>query len=92
MTDSLFKLKVASREGTVFEGAVSAISSYNEKGKFDILGSHANFISLIKQGLLIRESGDINSNNFKDVPVKEIKFDSALMRVKENNVEVYIGV
>ena len=87
-----FYLKVASREGVLFEGDVTAISSFNEKGKFDVLASHANFISLIKQGLIIREVGDINSKNPKNQIIKEIKFGTALLRVKENKVEVYIGV
>jgi F0F1-type ATP synthase epsilon subunit len=79
-----FHLKVASREGLVFEGEVESITSYNEKGKFDVLASHANFISLIKKSLVVRTSGD-NVD-------KELNFDNALIRVRQNNVEVYLGV
>lgn len=82
--DSKFHLKVASREGIVFEGDVDSVSSYNEKGKFDVLASHANFISLVKKGVTVRE-------NEKSGP-KEIAFDNALIRVRENNVEVYLGI
>ena len=78
-----FQLKVVSREGVIFEGHVESITSYNEKGKFDVLGQHANFISLISKGLMIRT---------KDKRVNEIKFDNALLRVRKNVVEVYIGV
>ncbi len=81
--DNQFHLKIASREGTVFEGVVSSITSYNPKGKFDILENHTNFISLIQDKVILRESKDSE---------KEIVFKNALMRVRENNVEIYIGV
>lgn len=77
-----FYLKVQGREGVIYEGKVYSVTSFNEVGRFDVLSRHANFISLINKGLIIRdEKGS-----------REIKFDNALMRVKENNVEVYVGV
>jgi F-type H+-transporting ATPase subunit epsilon len=82
--EPVFHLKVSSREGVVYEGEVSSITSYNEKGKFDVLAEHANFISLITNGLEIIEA------NKKEV--KNISLDNALIRVKDNNVEVYLGV
>ncbi len=84
MEDKKFRLKVVSREGSVFEGEVSSITSYNEKGKFDVLAQHANFISLIKKGLSVRET--------ETGEEREISFDDALIRVKENFVEVYLGI
>jgi F0F1-type ATP synthase epsilon subunit len=84
MNDVKFHLKVVSREGSVFEGDVASISSYNEKGEFDVLAEHTNFISLIKKGLTIREE--------EKSPEKNIPFDNALIRVRENNVEVYVGI
>lgn len=82
MPQPKFKLRVASREGLVFEGEVESISSYNEEGKFDVLAQHANFISLIKRGLELRD----------DEGFKKIDFDNALLRVKKSLVEVYVGV
>ncbi|KKQ42733.1 MAG: ATP synthase F1, epsilon subunit [Microgenomates group bacterium GW2011_GWC1_37_8] len=83
MPKQTFHLKVVSREGNVYEGEVISITSYNEQGKFDVLAQHANFISLIARGLDIAE---INGN------AKQINFDNALIRVKQNIVEVYLGV
>jgi len=83
MNDTKFKLKVVSREGVVFENEVTSITSYNELGKFDVLAEHANFISLINTGLIIRDKDNIE---------KEIKFDNALLKVYKNIVEIYIGV
>lgn len=85
MNSSKFHLKVQSREGVLFDGEVSSLTSYNEKGKFDVLALHTNFISLVQKKLEIRDSEDLNKT-------KEIKFENALLRVKDNNVEVYLGI
>lgn len=81
--ESQFSLKVMGREGIVYQGKVAALSSFNENGKFDILEKHANFISLIKNILIIHElSGK----------VREIKIGSGLLRTKQDKVEVYLGI
>lgn len=79
----LFHLLVRSREGVIFEGDVDSITSFNEKGKFDVLAQHANFISLIQKALTIIEP---------DGKVTEIPVDNALLRTRENKVEVYLGI
>jgi F-type H+-transporting ATPase subunit epsilon len=83
MANVNFHLKVVSREGIVYEGDVSSITSYNDLGVFDVLAQHANFISLVNTGLIIREAEEVE---------KEIKFDNALMKVNRNQVEVYVGI
>lgn len=83
MEKTNFNLRVVSREGEIFKGVVESITSNNEKGIFDVLAQHANFISLINKGLTIRDIDGVE---------KEIKFDNALLKVYKNNVEVYVGV
>lgn len=83
MQQDRFHLKVLAREGPVYEDEVTSITSFNEVGKFDILAQHANFISLINKGLTLR---DLQGR------LKEIKFDNALIKVRENKVEVYVGI
>ena len=83
MKNHYFNLLVRSREGVVFQGQVESISSINDKGKFDVLATHANFISLIQKELVIRKPREEKSL---------IKITNGLMRVRENNVEVYLGV
>lgn len=80
--ENKFHLLVRSREGIIFQGDVDSISSYNDKGAFDVLAEHANFISLIKRKVIIR-SGKL---------VKSLDVSNALMRVRENYVEVYVGI
>lgn len=83
MSEPTFHLTVRSREGKVYEADVVSLSSYNEQGKFDILGQHANFISLITAELAITEA---------DGSEKSINIDNALLRVREGRVEVFVGV
>lgn len=83
MQNTLFHLKIQERAGIIYEGDVTSITSLNEEGEFDILPDHANFISLIKNKVVVREVS-------KDP--KDIIFDNALMRVFNNIVEIYIGV
>lgn len=83
MDNTRINLVIKTREKTVFDGNVKAVSSFNQVGPFDVLPAHANFISLIEKALIIH-----NTNGTK----KEIKFDLALLRVIENKVEVYLGI
>lgn len=82
MNDS-FHLKVQERGGVTYEGDVSSITSFSEVGEFDVLPDHANFISLIKNKLIIRE---------KQGEPREISFSNALIRVANNLAEVYVGI
>ena len=81
--NDLFNLTVDSREAVIYKGSVKSISSFNEKGKFDILKEHANFISLIQNRLIVIGA---------DEKRFEIPLNNALLRARGNNVEVYIGV
>ena len=82
MNDELFHLLVKSREGVVFEGDVTSITSFNEEGKFDALAQHANFISLIQKELMIRDSKGKE---------RRIEVSNALLRIRENSVEVFLS-
>lgn len=70
-------------DGVVFRGNVFALSSINEIGPFDILADHANFVCTIKESITIHRTKDKN---------EEIKIDTGILSVKENKVEVFIGV
>lgn len=76
-------LAVRSREKTLFEGEVKAVTSYNDKGIFDILPYHTNFITLIKKSLIIHK---IEGNS------EELKVDSGVLKVSQNQVHVYLGI
>ncbi len=76
-------LIVRTPEKTVYEGEAKAVSSVNEKGPFDVLSAHQNFITLIKENLSIIDA----SGEKQDFPVQ-----GGVMRVHENEVTIFLGV
>ncbi|MFH1536278.1 MAG: hypothetical protein ABIC96_04420 [Patescibacteria group bacterium] len=78
-----FSVIIRNRERILIQEEVKSLSSINEKGPFDILGEHENFISIIKEHLIIEK---------KDGTKQEIKFDNGIVKVYANEVQVYIGI
>ena len=76
-------IHVRNPENVLFEGYVNAVSSYNEKGPFDVLPLHESFISLIKKYLKIYQ---------RNGQIKEIKVDTGVLKVFKNKIEVYLGI
>ncbi len=74
---------IRDRQGLVFEGEAEGVSSVNDKGPFDVLPLHANFISLIKKEIILRLKGSVE---------KPLSLESGVLMVRENKVEVYLGV
>jgi F0F1-type ATP synthase epsilon subunit len=81
--DKAIFVKVRDRESVIYEGMAKSLSSQNEKGKFDILPLHANFISLLGETLIIKKEDDIE---------QEIPLANGVVRAVENKVEVYLGI
>lgn len=83
MPDPRFILTVRSRQEILYDGEVISVSSVNERGPFDVLRQHAQFISLITDDLVIRKP---------DGTTQVIALNNGIMRVRENSIEVYIGI
>lgn len=77
------QVKIQSRNEVLYDGPARAVSSVNETGEFSILPYHANFISLLKTEIIVR-----------DLENKEHKFevDNGVLKVEENHIEVFLGV
>lgn len=74
---------VRDKENILFEDEVRAITSFNEKGIFDVLPLHENFISIIKNSVIIHKKGGSK---------QEIKIGSGILKVFENKINVYLGL
>lgn len=74
---------VRDAENIIFDGDVDRISSFNEVGRFDIYPRHANFISIIKKQLTLYRDHKI---------VKDLKLEQAIMKVKNDNVGIFLGI
>lgn len=79
----LLSLTVRSRDKILFQGEVKAVSSENEAGVFDVLPQHANFISIIKNNLVILEP---NSQK------RTFELKIGLLKVWENEAYVYLDI
>jgi F0F1-type ATP synthase epsilon subunit len=71
---------IRTREKILFQGKVTALTSVNERGLFDILSEHENFISIIKEKIILHGSE------------KTFLFTTGILRVEDNVVSVSIGV
>jgi len=80
---SLLNLVIRTKQGTLYNDKVAAVSSKNDKGVFDILPEHENFISIIKESIVIHKK--INEN-------QEMKIENGILRVYKNKVNIYIGI
>ena len=74
---------IRNREKVLFDEDIQSISSRNEKGIFDILPLHGNFISLVEQRLIVQRA---------DGTKTEVQVSNGILRASENRVEVFIGV
>lgn len=76
-------LRIQSREEEIYNGPIKSLTSKNDKGMFDVLKGHSNFISLVDDLLIIREL---------DGQTKEISINSGVIKVEGDNIEIYSGV
>ena len=74
-------LYIRNPESLIFKGIVDSISSFNEKGPFDILPVHENFITIIKGKVVSVANG--KSQDFL--------LDLGIMKVTGNVVHVFLG-
>ena len=83
MASETIDLVIRKRDGVLYEGSARAFSSLNEIGKFDILSMHSNFVTTIQEKITIHLTGGSE---------KEINIENGVLRVKENKIEVYLGI
>lgn len=73
---------VRNREKVLYSGQAAAVTSINDKGVFDILPQHENFITLIKEKVIIHPTLKEN---------KEIQIENGIVRVSKDKVYIYVN-
>jgi len=73
---------VKNKDGVLFEGQARAMTSYNEKGIFDVLPLHENFISVVRDFIRIYRT---------DGKSQDMKITNGVVKVIGNKVSVYVG-
>ena len=80
----IIRVKARSREAVTFEGEAVAVTSINDRGEFDVLPNHANFISIIKDYIIIKK---------KDGQEQKIELKGpTVLKVWKNRVDIYLGL
>ena len=77
------QVKISNKEKSLFEGEAYALSSKNEIGIFDILGQHANFVTTVNEYVDVHKTESIK---------QRFVINRGILRVKENIVEVFVGI
>jgi F-type H+-transporting ATPase subunit beta len=74
---------VRSKDGVLFSDDVFSVTSKNEKGVFDILPYHENFISLISDFI-------ITDKNTSDE--RRFNIEKGILYMIENKINIYVGL
>ncbi len=83
MEEHILHVIVRDRNKVIYDGPATGLTSRNVRGNFDILADHENFVSLVNETLVIHRADQ------SDLP---IPMNNAIIKVKENKVEVFVGV
>lgn len=75
-------VSIVSADEMVFEGTVYMLTSINKDGEFDVLPLHTNFITLIRDTIILHQT-----NKEK----KEITITNGVLKVAENRVNIILG-
>ncbi len=80
---SKFHLEVNGPTGTIFAGDVKAATLINELGPFDVVEKHTNFISAIREKIIIY---------LLDDQTKEIPIELGIIKITRKGVEIFLGI
>lgn len=83
MTGQTLNVNIRNRKRLYFEGKALTATCLNDKGEFDILPQHANFISLIRNYIILNK-GTKGEQKFV--------VGTGVLRVKENKVDIFLDV
>lgn len=75
--------KVITPDKILFQGNALAISSKNQKGDFDIIPDHANFITVVMEKLVIVAA---------DGSQKEYNFSTGIIHLYQGIAQIYLDI
>ncbi|KKQ74993.1 MAG: hypothetical protein US96_C0019G0007 [Candidatus Woesebacteria bacterium GW2011_GWB1_38_5b] len=78
---STLHVNIKAKDRIIYEGDVTAVTSFNDIGLFDILPLHENFISIVKNKVILH----------KNDAQREFKIEAGVLKVRDNKVNIYIG-
>lgn len=77
-----YTIRIMNRDHVLYEGEAESITSVNDAGEFDVLAEHANFIALIRDKLIIRESAG---------PTQEFSLKYGIMQIHDDDIKIFLS-
>src|SRR3990167_10034610 len=77
------QISIMSPDKTVYLGQAEAVTCKNEKGEFDILPLHSNFISLIDDYIMVHLPGG---------KTQRMNIDRGLLKAFENKITILLNI
>lgn len=81
---NILHIRISKATNVVWEGEAVSVSSSNSDGKFDILGMHSNFITLIRNDPIIIKTIEGEEKKFE--------FNQSVISVNENHVKIFSNI
>ena len=76
-------MSIKSRKANLFRGLAYSVTASNNRGVFDILPGHANYVTLIDDLVTV----DIGMSS-----EQKIKIEKGVLTTTRNKVEIYAGL
>lgn len=76
-------VNMRSKSKIYYKGNVKSVTTTNERGEFDILPMHTNFVSIVRKYVTLD----------KNLPtMQKFDIDSAVLSVQNGIVDIYVGI
>lgn len=82
LNNSTLTVVARNKDRVLYNGKAFAVTAVNDKGPFDVLGRHENFIAVIKEKVIIR---------ITPKQKQEIQIENGVIRVYQDKVYIYIN-
>lgn len=82
-SDLYLDVDIKSRKKEYYRGQATTLTSINDTGEFDVLPYHANFITLIRNYIILNE---------RRSDEQRIEIDTGVLSVQDNEVKVYLDL
>jgi len=82
LNNSKLTVVVRNKDKVLYIGQAYAVTAVNDKGVFDILEQHENFISLIKDKVIVHTTPKEKM---------EIQIENGIVRVYKDKVYIYVN-
>jgi F0F1-type ATP synthase epsilon subunit len=82
LNNSALNVIVRNKDKILYNGRAFAVTAINDKGPFDVLAKHENFITVIKEKIIIR---------ITPKQKQEIQIENGIVRVYQDKVYIYLN-